>query len=493
MTAATDTTSPGIALDPRRWPALTVISVATLMVVLDASIINIALPRAQADLQISDADRQWAVTAYALAFGGLLLLGGRVVDFVGRKRVFMIGLVGFALASMVAGVASNGAALFAGRALQGAFAALLAPAALSLIALTFTDGRERAKAFGVYGALQGAGGAVGLIAGGVLTEYANWRWCLFVNTPIALAAAVAAIPTVRESRAEGTRRYDIPGAVLVTTGLVALVRGFTHAAEDGWSSGSTWILLAVGAILLIAFVAVEGRTDHPLLPLHVVLDRDRGGAFLASLLTSAGTFGLMLFLTYYLQVNLGYQPLHAGLAFLPFSVGIIAAATLGAPLVARTGPKRLMAAGLAVALLGAPWLVMVEATSGYLPVVLPAIILTGLGLGVFFVALPNTALTGIDPSDTGVASAMISTTQQIGGAIGPALLNTLYISALSGFLNDHDGGITQAVRLDGYIHGYRLAFIAGAVAFALALAAIVLLIKKHEHTDVPAHTPAHAI
>ncbi len=247
------------------------------------------------------------MTAYALAFGGLLLLGGRVVDFVGRKRVFMIGLVGFALASMVAGVASNGAALFAGRALQGAFAALLAPAALSLIAVTFTDGRERAKAFGVYGALQGAGGAVGLIAGGVLTEYANWRWCLFVNTPIALAA-VAAIPTVRESRAEGTRRYDIPGAVLVTTGLVALVRGFTHAAEDGWSSGTTWILLAVGAILLIAFVAVEGRTDHPLLPLHVVLDRDRGGAFLASLLTSAGMFGLMLFLTYYLQVNLGYQP-----------------------------------------------------------------------------------------------------------------------------------------------------------------------------------------
>lgn len=203
MTATTDTTSPGIALDPRRWPALTVISVATLMVVLDASIINIALPRAQADLQISDANRQWAVTAYALAFGGLLLLGGRIVDFVGRKRVFMIGLVGFALASMVAGVAPNGAALFAGRALQGVFAALLAPAALSLIAVTFTDGRERAKAFGVYGALQGAGGAVGLIAGGVLTEYANWRWCLFVNTPIALAAALAAIPTVRESRAEG--------------------------------------------------------------------------------------------------------------------------------------------------------------------------------------------------------------------------------------------------------------------------------------------------
>ncbi|MYU09562.1 DHA2 family efflux MFS transporter permease subunit [Streptomyces sp. SID8361] len=491
MTASTDTAGRSPALDPRRWLALTVISVATLMVVLDASIINIALPKAQAELGISDANRQWAVTAYALAFGGLLLLGGRVVDFVGRKRTFMIGLVGFAVASMVAGVAPDGATLFAGRALQGVFAALLAPAALSLIAVTFTDGRERAKAFGVYGALQGAGGAVGLIAGGVLTEYTNWRWCLFVNAPIALAAALAAIPTVRESRAEGERRYDIPGAVLVTTGLVALVWGFTHAAEEGWSSALTWILLAAGLILLVAFVAVERRTSHPLLPLRVVLDRDRGGAFLASLLIGAGMFGLMLFLTYYLQVNLGYQPLHAGLAFLPFSAGIIAAATFGAPLVPKIGPKRLMASGTTVALIGTLWLVMVKATGGYLPVVLPGMILTGLGLGVFFVALPNIALAGINPSDTGVASAMISTTQQIGGAIGPALLNTLYVSALAGFLADHVGPVTRAVQLDGYVHGYRVAFIASAVAFALALAAITLLIKKHGSSDVPTDTPVH--
>ncbi|MEU5702798.1 MFS transporter [Streptomyces aurantiacus] len=492
MTASTATTGQGSALDPRRWPALTVISVATLMVVLDASVINIALPKAQADLDISDTDRQWAVTAYALAFGGLLLLGGRVVDFVGRKRVFMTGLIGFALASMVAGVAPNGATLFAGRALQGVFAALLAPAALSLIAVTFTDGRERARAFGVYGALQGAGGAVGLIAGGVLTEYTSWRWCLFVNAPIALAAALAAIPTVRESRAEGERRYDIPGAVLVTTGLVALVWGFTRAAEEGWSSAPTWLLLAAGLVLLVSFVAVEHRTSHPLLPLRVVLDRDRGGAFLASLLIGAGMFGLMLFLTYYLQVNLGYRPLRAGLAFLPFSAGTVAAATFGAPLVPRIGPKRLMASGIAVALFGTLWLVTVKATGGYLPVVLPAMILTGLGLGVFFVALPNTALAGINPSDTGVASAMISTTQQIGGAIGPALLNTLYVSALTGFLTDHTGPVTRAVRLDGYVHGYRVAFVASAVAFALALAAIILLIKKQSPGDVPTDTPVHA-
>ncbi|MEY7975168.1 MFS transporter [Streptomyces pilosus] len=465
-------------LDPRRWLALTVISVATLMVVLDASIINIALPHAQADLDISDANRQWAVTAYALTFGGLLLLGGRFVDFVGRKRVFLIGLVGFAAASMIAGIAPNGATLFAGRALQGVFAALLAPAALSLIAVTFTDARERAKAFGVYGALQGAGGAIGLIAGGVLTEYTTWRWCLFVNAPIALAAALAAVPVLKESRAEGARRYDVPGALLVTTGLVAFVWGFTHAAEAGWSSAATWLLLIAGLLLLAAFVLVEQRTAHPLLPLRVVLDRDRGGAFLASLLIGAGMFGLMLFLTYYLQVNLGYQPLRAGLAFLPFSAGIVAAATFGAPLVPRLGPKALMTSGTAVTLAGTLLLTLLKPADGYLSIVLPSMVLTGLGLGVFFVALPNTALAGISPSDTGVASAMISTTQQVGGAVGPALLNTLYVSALTGFLADRRGAVSQAVRLDGYVHGYRVAFLAGAALFALALVAAGLLITS---------------
>ncbi|GAA3006956.1 MFS transporter [Streptomyces fulvorobeus] len=466
------------ALDPRRWWALTVISVATLMVVLDASIINIALPQAQADLDISDANRQWAVTAYALTFGGLLLLGGRVVDFVGRKRVFLIGLIGFAVVSMIAGIAPNGATLFAGRALQGVFAALLAPAALSLIAVTFTDTRERAKAFGVYGALQGAGGAVGLIAGGLLTEYTSWRWCLFVNTPIALAVALAALPILKEGRAEGTRRYDIPGALLVTAGLVAVVWGFTHAAEAGWHTPATWLLLAAGLALLACFVLVEQRTAHPLLPLRVVWDRDRGGAFLASLLIGAGMFGLMLFLTYYLQINLDYQPLRAGLAFLPFSAGIIAAASLGAPLVPKLGPKTLMTAGIAVALVGTLWLTLLKPAEGYLAVVLPAMILTGLGLGAFFVALPNIALAGISPSDTGVASAMISTTQQVGGAIGPALLNTLYVSALTNFLAGHTGTVSQAVQLDGYVHGYRIAFLASGALFALALAATGLLITS---------------
>lgn len=459
--------------DPRRWLALVVISVATLMVVLDASVINIALPHAQADLHINDAQRQWAVTSYALAFGGLLLLGGRVVDLVGRKRVFLIGLLGFAVASMIAGIAPDAATLFAGRALQGAFAALLAPAALSLIAVTFTDPRERAKAFGVYGALQGAGGAIGLVAGGVLTEFAGWRWCLFVNVPLALGAALAALPTIRESRAEGVRRYDVTGALTVTAGLVALVWGFARAAETGWAAPATWGLLVVGLALLGVFVLVEQRSTFPLLPLRVVLDRERGGALLASLLVGAGMFGLMLFLTYELQLVLGYPPLQAGLAFLPFSAGIVAAAPLGARLVPRTGPQSLMVAGVAVALVGTLWLTRVQPAGGYAPVVLPAMILTGLGLGLFFVALPNAALARIAPSDVGVASAMISTTQQVGGALGPALLNALYVAAVAGSLQA-SGSAAAVVGPDAMVHGERIAFLASAALFALALAPLWL-------------------
>lgn len=326
--------------DPRRWAALTVISLATLMVVLDASVVNIALPHAQRELGIADADRQWMVTAYTLAFGGLLLLGGRIADFAGRKRVFLIGLAGFAAVSALGGLAPNGPTLFAARALQGVFAALLAPAALSLISVTFTDPRERAKAFGVYGALQGGGGAAGLILGGVLTQYADWRWCLFINTPIALVTALAAVPAVRASRAEGGRHYDIPGAVLVTGGLVALVYGCTQAAEGaGRHIGTVVALPAAAVVLLAAFAAVERRAAHPLLPPRVVRHRDRAGSLLASLLTGAGMFGMLLFLTYYLQVDLGYTPLRAGLAFLPFSGGIVAASVLGAGLVTRLGPK----------------------------------------------------------------------------------------------------------------------------------------------------------
>ncbi|GAA4590278.1 MFS transporter [Planotetraspora phitsanulokensis] len=491
-----DTERAGAGPDPRRWLALAVICVSMLMVVLDVSIVNIALPRAQIDLGISDADRQWVVTAYALAFGGLLLLGGRVVDFAGRKRVFVIGLLGFAAASMLGGLAPSAGLLFAARALQGGFSALLAPASLSLITVSFTEPRERAKAFGIYGAIQGGGGAVGLILGGVLTEYADWRWCLFVNVPIAIAAASSALPVVRESRADGERHYDVPGALLVTGGLVALVYGFTRAAEGtGWLAPSTLGLLAAAAALLVAFVVVEKRATHPLLPLRVVLDRNRGGSFLASVLIGAGMFGMLLFLTFYFQVNLGYTPIQAGLAYLPFSAGVIAASTLGSGLVTRLGARALMSGGIAVAAVGMFWLTGIDASSSYVSGALPAEIVTSLGLGLFFLAVPNVALAGVAPHDIGVTSAMLSTSQQIGGALGPALLNTLYVSALAAYFAPDDpasGGVPRTRLLEGYLYGYRVAYLAGGVLFVLALAAVVSMLRTSKaRTRSDETSPAH--
>lgn len=296
---------------PRRWVALAIIAFAQLMVVLDATIVNIALPNAQVDLNISDADRQWVVTAYTLAFGGLLLLGGRIADYWGRKRTFLVGMVGFALASALGGLAGSGGLLFAARALQGAFGALLAPAALALLTVLFTETKERAKAFAVYGAISGGGAAVGLLLGGVLTEYANWRWCLLVNIPVAIIALAAAIPLVPESRAHGDTRYDVPGAVVVTAGLVSLVYGFTKAAEDGWDATATLAFIAAGVILLAVFVVIELRSSHPLLPMRILLDRNRGGAYIVSTLVGAGLFGAFLFLAFYFQVVLQYTPLEA--------------------------------------------------------------------------------------------------------------------------------------------------------------------------------------
>ena len=469
------------ATNPRRWLALAIISLATLMVVLDASIVNIALPQAQAELGISDANRHWVITAYALAFGGLLLLGGRVADFAGRKRAFVIGLVGFAGASAFGGFAESAATLFSARALQGAFAALLAPAALSLIAVTFTDPHERARAFGVYGAVQGGGGAVGLILGGLLTEYVSWRWCLFVNVPIALAAVLAASPTVRESRADGDRRYDLPGALLVTAGLTALVYGFTEAAREGagWLAPATLGLLAVAAVLLAAFFFVEARAAHPLLPLRVLLDRNRGGAFIASVLVSAGMFGMLLFLTFYFQVNLGYEPVQAGLAFLPFSGGIVVASGFASALLPRFGPKPLMIAGIAAATAALLWLGRLDASSTFIIGVLPSLVIMSVGLGLFFVPAAIIALSGIAARDAGVASATLNTMQQIGGALGPALLNTLYVSAVGGYLASSRAGLAgaEAFQLDSFLYGYRVAFMVASFLFALALIVIVLLIK----------------
>jgi EmrB/QacA subfamily drug resistance transporter len=392
--------------DPKRWRALAVIAVAQLMIVLDATIVNVALPTAQRDLGISTADRQWVVTAYTLTFGGLLLLGGRIADYTGRKRTFIMGLIGFALASALGGLAPTAGWLFAARALQGAFAAVLAPAALSLITVTFVAPKERARAFGVFGAISGGGAAIGLVVGGVLTEYASWRWCLGVNTPIALITAAFAVYEVHESKAAGDTRYDIPGAVLSTLGLVSLVYGFTEAAKPkhpanpndtavrGWLAPSTITFLIVAVILLVAFVLWEQRTTNPLLPLRIVLDRNRGGSYLMFLLVGAGLFAMFLFLTYYFQINLGYSPVQAGLAFLPFSGGIIVAAGVVAQLLPRVGPRPLIIPGLVLSILGMLLLVRIGDNTPYVTYVLPAELLMSVGLAAVFIPAASTALIG---------------------------------------------------------------------------------------------------
>ncbi|WP_374216307.1 MFS transporter [Frankia sp. R82] len=478
------------APDPRRWLALSIIAVAQLMVVLDASIVNIALPHAQNALHISTANRQWMVTAYTLAFGGLLLLGGRIADYVGRKRAFIWGLIGFALASGLGGLAPNAGLLFAARALQGAFAAVLAPATLSLITVTFTESKERARAFGVYGAISGGGAAIGLVLGGLLTEYASWRWCLLVNVPIALVTALAAAPIVRESRTEGSASYDLPGAFTVTAGLVALVYGFTVAAEDGWSDARTLGLLVGAVALLVAFVVIEVRTAAPLLPLRVALERNRGGSFLASLLTGAGLFAMFLFLTFYFQQTLGYSALKTGLAFLPFSGGIIVSAGVASQLLPRVGPRILAGGGAVLGAIGMALLTQVGLDTGYASHVLPAELLISFGMGFSFVPLSSVALIGVDPQDAGVASALVNTTQQVGGSLGTALLNTVFATAVSGYLADHRNSPRAVAQ--SQIEGYTTAFTWSAVLVAVAAVVTIVLINAGRETTASADgVPAH--
>ena len=460
--------------DPRRWGILAVVIVAQLMIVLDASIVTIALPSAQHALHISTANRQWVVTAYTLAFGGFLLLGGRIADFSGRKRMFVVGLLGFAGASALGGLAVNEAMLFAARALQGGFAALMAPAALSIMTTTFEhDAKERARAFGAYGAVSGAGGALGVLLGGVLTEYASWRWCLLVNVPIAVLASIAAVLVVRESRASGSTRYDVPGALLSTLGLVSLVYGFTKAESDGWSATITIVLLVVAATLLTAFVYRETKASHPLLPLRVVRDRNRGGAFLASLLTSAGLFSMFVFVSYYQQSVLHYTALKTGLAFLPFSLGVILAAGASSGLVPRIGPRIPMTAGLAIGAGGLAWLTQIGVHGDFWVHVAPQEIMMSAGLGLAFPAFSSTALTRVRDRDAGVASALVNTSQQIGASLGTALLNTLAATATASYILAHGAAASQA----GVVHGFAVDFAVGAGFLALGAIASAVLIS----------------
>ena len=461
----------------RRWWTLAALGLAQLMVVLDATIVNIALPSAQADLGFDDADRQWVVTAYSLAFGGLLLLGGRLADLFGRRRTLLIGLTGFALASALGGAAPGFGTLVAARAVQGAFGAVLAPSALSLLTITFSDPKERGKAFGIFGAIAGAGAAVGLLLGGVLTEYTSWRWCLYVNVPIALLAGAGALVFVRRVAPAAGVRLDIPGVITAVLGLGGLVYAFSRAESDGWSDPVTLTLIAVSVLLLIAFVVLQRTVAHPLLPLRVVLDRRRGGAYLAISLAAIGLFAVFLFLTFYLQRTKGFSPLMSGVAFLPFVAGILTNSTLVVPrLLPRIGPRSLITTGQLLGAAGLVYLSMLEADSSYLRHVLPALYVLGLGMGLIFASSFNTATSGTQPSDAGVASALVNTGQQVGGALGTALLNTIAATVTASYLRSH--AQTPTVLAEATVAGETMAFLVSAGVFLVGAVVSLAIIPS---------------
>ncbi|WP_194836033.1 MFS transporter [Nocardia sp. XZ_19_369] len=419
-----------------RWWVLAVLGVAQLMVVLDATVVNIALPAAQRDLGFNDGDRQWVVTGYALAFGSLLLLGGRLSDLFGRRNTFIIGLIGFAGASAIGGAATSFEMLVAARVGQGVFGALLAPAALSLLTVTFTEPGERAKAFGIFGAVAGAGGAIGLLLGGMLTEWANWRWVMFVNLAFAAVALIGAVLLLAKHVTTDRPKLDIPGTVVVTAALFGIVYGFSHAESTSWTNPVTLSFLIGGAVLLAVFAWLETRVAHPLLPLRIVLDRTRGGSFLTVFIMGIGMFAIFLFLTYYMQLSMGYSPIKTGLAFLPMVAAMIVSSTTVPSLVLpKVGPKVVMAGGFLIAAGGMAWLTQIGLDTGYTSHILPALILLGLGLGGAMSTAFQGATSGVHHEDAGVASAMINTSQQVGGSIGTALLSTIAASAATDYLS----------------------------------------------------------
>jgi EmrB/QacA subfamily drug resistance transporter len=447
----------GPAVD-RRWLILGVIGIAQLMVVLDATIMNIALPSAQRALHFSTVDRQWVVTAYTLAFGSLLLLGGRLADLLGRKVTFLTGLVGFAGVSAIGGASVNFTMLVVARACQGAFAALLVPSALSLLTTTFTEPKDRGKAFGVYGAIAAAGGAVGLLLGGALTEYLSWRWTLYVNLFFAGAAFIGGALLLTRQPSRVKPQLDIPGVLLVSSAVFCLVYGFSNAATHNWHTPSTWGFLVAGVVLLIAFAVWQARAAHPLLPPRVVLDRNRGGAYLSMFIASAGIFATFLFLTYYLQQTLGYSPVVTGVAFLPIAGGIAVAANLSTiVLMPRFGPKPLVATGMLVGAGAMVWFAQLGPHTAYAAGILGPIIMTGVGLGMVIAPSINTGTFGVAPQDAGVASATVTVGQQLGASIGTSLLNTIFASAVTSYLVAH-ASLGRAANALASAHGYDTAF-----------------------------------
>ncbi|WP_407565941.1 MFS transporter [Streptomyces sp. 184] len=472
-----------------RWLILGVLGLAQLMVVLDVTIVNIALPSAQADLGFSNGDRQWVVTAYSLAFGSLLLLGGRIADLIGRKVTFLVGLVGFAVASAVAGASVNFDMLIVARAFQGAFGALLAPSALSLLTTTFTDPGERAKAFSVYGAVSGAGGAIGLLLGGVLTEYLDWRWTLYVNVVLTVVAFAFASALLSRTARDPNVKLDVPGTLLVTAGLFAVVYGFSNAEHQDWGAPATWGLLIVGGVLLTAFAWWQTRSPHPLLPMRIVTDRNRGASYLGMLIASGGMFGVFLFLTYYLQTGLDYTPIDSGVAFLPMVGGLVVAATLATNVaVPRLGPRLVVPVGMAIAAVGLAWMTTLDLSSSYAAHILPMTVIAGFGLGLVVAAAMSLGTLGVSVHDAGVASATVNAMQQVGGSIGIALLNTLSASAAADYIagrNPRD----PAVRAQAALESYHTAFWWSAGIFAVGAVVTLFLYRPGAPKELAGGAP----
>jgi EmrB/QacA subfamily drug resistance transporter len=473
----------------RRWWILAVLAVAQLMVILDGTIVNIALPTAQHALHFSNADRQWVVTAYSLAFGSLLLLGGRISDYIGRKNALIIGLIGFAGASAFGAAAQNFTMLVSARTIQGIFGALLAPAVLALLTTTFSDPAERGKAFAVYGAVAGAGGAIGLILGGVLTSYASWRWTLLVNLVFAAICVSGAVPLLARDRGTDHDPLDVAGVLSVTIGLFALVFGFSHVETTSWSNHYTLGSFVVAAILLVFFVRRQTTAKYPLLPLRVLADRNRGGSLLSMMVAGLGMFGMFLFLTYFLQTTLGFSAVKTGIAFLPMIFALTMSAQLSnIVLLPKLGPRPIIPVGMTMAAGGLFWLHSLTIHSTYVGGVLFPLIIIGLGVGFIFAPAYNTATLGVAPHDAGVASAMVNTTQQIGGSIGTALLNTLAASAATAYLV---GKTSSALNTKiANVHSYTTAFndsawifLGGAIATAFILRSGAP--RAGETSDVP--------
>ena len=498
-TSGTSGTDHGAAPDGQqsraRWMVLVIVSIAQLMIVLDISIVNIALPDAQKALGFSNADRQWIVTAYSLAFGALLLFGGRLADLVGRKRMFIAGLMVFAAASLLGGISPNFEVLVTARAIQGVAGATLAPAALSLLTTTFPDSKERATAFAVFGAVAGSGAAVGLLLGGVLTEFLSWRWTLFINVLFAGVALIGAVRYLTRERPHERPGLDVPGTVLVSVGLFCLVYGFSNAESHPWSTPSTWGFIVVGGVLLLAFCAWIARAADPLLPPWIVLHRDRGGSFLAMFITGAGIFGVFLFLTYFLQTSLRYSPVRTGLAFLPLVIALMITATAASTrLLPRFGPKLLIPPGMMCAAGGMAWLTGISLTSSYAANILGPLILLGAGLGLVFAPALNSATFSVGPRDAGVASATANTAQQVGGSIGTALLNTIAASAVTSYVASHVTSHVPPteVQAQAAVHSYQVVFWICAAIFAIgAVICFGLLRFGAQQPDAePADAPA---